>query len=164
MVWECFFATGPTHLIIDRSMNSKGFKDILHQNLLWNRKEDMCCNKTLIQYWSRSTTELFQHNKIRVLEWSRQSPEFNPIEMLWHDLKRAIHFLRHPKNFAQQKSFCEEKSLVVIGWSYCFHRRVNPQTVDVDLHSEQANKANLLSVYVEFWSQLHYSEWDKNKN
>lgn len=34
----------------------------------------------------------------------------NPIEMLWHDLKGAIH-TRHPKNIAELRQLCTE------GWS-----------------------------------------------
>ena len=37
-----------------------------------------------------------------------KSPDLNPIEMLWHDLKRAIH-TRQPKIIAELKQFCEEE-------------------------------------------------------
>ncbi|KAI3376775.1 hypothetical protein L3Q82_000380 [Scortum barcoo] len=57
---------------------------------------------------SKSTTEWLQQKKIRLLEWPSQSPDLNPIEMLWHDLKRAIH-TRHRKNIAELKQFCKEE-------------------------------------------------------
>ena len=57
---------------------------------------------------SKSTTEWRQQKKIRLLEWPSQSPDLNPIEMLWHDLKRAVH-TRHPKNFAELKQFSNEE-------------------------------------------------------
>ena len=47
---------------------------------------------------------------IHLLEWPSQSPDLNLIEMLWHDLKRAV-YTRHPKNIAELKQFCIE------GWS-----------------------------------------------
>ena len=36
------------------------------------------------------------------------SPDLNLIEMLWHDLKRAVH-TRHPKNIAELQQFCKEE-------------------------------------------------------
>ena len=57
---------------------------------------------------SKSTTEWLQQKKIRLLEWPSPSPDLNPIDMLWHDIKRAVH-TRHPKNIAELKQFCNEE-------------------------------------------------------
>ena len=57
---------------------------------------------------SKSTTDWLQQKKIRLLEWPSQSPDLNSIEMLWHDLKRAVH-TRHPKNITELKQFCKEE-------------------------------------------------------
>lgn len=46
--------------------------------------------------------------KVCVVEWPSQSLDLNPIEMPWHDLKRAIH-ARNPRNTKELKTFCREE-------------------------------------------------------
>ena len=50
---------------------------------------------------SKSTTEWLQQKKIRLLD-------LNMIEMLWHDLKKAVH-TRHPMNIGEIKQFFKEE-------------------------------------------------------
>ena len=50
----------------------------------------------------------FNRKKLCLLEWPSQSPDLNPIEMLWNDLKRVVH-TRHPKNISELKQFCKEE-------------------------------------------------------
>jgi hypothetical protein len=49
-------------------------------------------------------------NRRKYAFWSDllESPDLNPIEMLWHDLKRVVH-TRHPKNIVEMKQFCKEE-------------------------------------------------------
>ena len=42
------------------------------------------------------------------MAWPNQSSDLNPIEMLWGDLKKAVH-LHHPKNLAELKVFSQEE-------------------------------------------------------
>jgi hypothetical protein len=49
-----------------------------------------------------------EQKKICLLEWPSQSPDLNPNEMMWLDLKRTVH-TRHPKNIAELKQFCQEE-------------------------------------------------------
>ena len=42
------------------------------------------------------------------MEWSSQSPDLNPIEHSWRDLKLAVH-RRKPTNLAQLEHFYKEE-------------------------------------------------------
>ena len=46
--------------------------------------------------------------KLKALEWPSQSPDLNPIEMLWFDLKRALH-ARKPSNLKELRTFYDEE-------------------------------------------------------
>ncbi len=78
-------------------MNSALYQKILKENVqpsvydlklkrTWAMQQD---NDTKLT--TKSTSEWLTKNKIKVLEWPNQSPDLNPIEMLWHDLKQSIH-------------------------------------------------------------------------
>ena len=46
------------------------------------------------------------------LEWLSQSPHFNPIEMLWRDLKQAVHS-RVLKKLTELKTFAVEEWAII---------------------------------------------------
>ncbi len=115
MVWGCFAASGPEWLaIIDGTMNSALYQKILKENV-----RPSVCDLKLKHTWvmqqdndrkhtSKSTSEWLKKDKIKVLEWLSQSPDLNPIEMLWHDVKQSIH-ARKQSNVAELKQFCKEQ-------------------------------------------------------
>ncbi|KAK3528073.1 hypothetical protein QTP86_023335 [Hemibagrus guttatus] len=60
------------------------------------------------KHTSKSTSEWLKKNKMKTLEWPSQSPDLNPIEMLWHDLKKVVH-ARKPSNVAELQQFCKDE-------------------------------------------------------
>ncbi|KAK3545559.1 hypothetical protein QTP70_008111 [Hemibagrus guttatus] len=115
MVWGCFAASGPGRLaVINGTMNSAVYQKILKENV-----RTSVCDLKLKRTWvlqqdndpkhtSKSTSEWLKKNKMKTLEWPSQSPDLNPTEMLWHDLKKVVH-ARKPSNVAELQQFCKDE-------------------------------------------------------
>uniref|UniRef100_A0A8C1HQW0 Transposase n=1 Tax=Cyprinus carpio carpio TaxID=630221 RepID=A0A8C1HQW0_CYPCA len=112
MVWGCFAASGPGRLaVINGTMNSAVYQKILKENVrpsvrdlklkrTWVLQQDRDPKPT-----SKSTSEWLKKNKRKTLKWPSQRSDLNPIEMLWHDLKKAVP-ARKPSNVAELQQFC----------------------------------------------------------
>ncbi|KAK3542759.1 hypothetical protein QTP70_002767 [Hemibagrus guttatus] len=115
MVWGCFAASGPGRLaVINGTMNSAVYQKILKENV-----RPSVCDLKLKRTWvlqqdndpkhtSKSTSEWLKKNKMKTLEWPSQSPDLNPIEMLWHDLKKVVH-ARKPSNVAELQQLYKDE-------------------------------------------------------
>ncbi|KAF2346995.1 hypothetical protein FHG87_022249 [Trinorchestia longiramus] len=112
MVWGCFSSSGVSKLhIIEGTMNGRKYREILEEQLLpsarllklkrgWKFQQDNDPKHT-----ANETKEWLTMKKINVLEWSSQSPDMNPIENLWRELKLKIQ-KRGPNDITKLREIC----------------------------------------------------------
>ena len=60
------------------------------------------------KHTAKLTTQWLKEKKVNVLAWPSQSPDLNPIENLWNDLKTAVHKWS-PSNLTELEQFCKEE-------------------------------------------------------
>ncbi|CAJ0955270.1 unnamed protein product [Ranitomeya imitator] len=105
---------GPGHLVrIHGKMDSRAYLEILAKNLRSSIK-DLKMGRHFIfeqdndpKHTAKKTKAWFKRQKIKVLQWPSQSPDLNPIENLWKELKIKVH-MRHPKNLDNLEKICME--------------------------------------------------------
>jgi transposase len=56
----------------------------------------------------KAKLQWFKGKHLKVLEWPSQSPDLNPIEDLWYDLKIDVH-QQNPSNLKELGQFCLEE-------------------------------------------------------
>uniref|UniRef100_A0AAZ3Q5V4 Tc1-like transposase DDE domain-containing protein n=1 Tax=Oncorhynchus tshawytscha TaxID=74940 RepID=A0AAZ3Q5V4_ONCTS len=113
MLWGCFAAgrAGALHKI--HGMRQDNDVDILKQHLKTSVRKLKLGHKWVSQmdndpkHISNVVAKWLKDDKVKVLEWPSQSPDLNPIEHLWAELKKRVQ-ARRPTNLTLLHQLCQE--------------------------------------------------------
>lgn len=130
MIWACFSpASGPGPLaIIQGKINTQ-----FYQNILQDIVRVAVCHLKL-RIWVMQQDNDPMHRSKSTTDWASQSPDLNPIELLWNGLKRGVHS-RQPTNVAELKQFCEDE------WS-----KIPPERCAGLIHSYQKHLIEVIAA------------------
>lgn len=97
MVWGCFAANGVGELVlVEGIMTGASYVELVRNNVQKSARKLHLGRRFVFQqdndpkHTSKIAKEYFKKSKINVLDWPPQSPDLNPIEILWSILEAKI--------------------------------------------------------------------------
>ena len=109
MLWGCFSAVGTEKLVrVEGKMDGAKYRNILEQNLLRLGRGFTFQQDNDPKHTAKAELEWLKGKHVNVLEMPSQSPDPNPIENLWSDLKIAVN-KRKASNLKDLEQFCKEE-------------------------------------------------------
>jgi hypothetical protein len=114
-LWGCICAEGLGHaeLYVD-TLNAHRYQTILGLNLVssahqfWPKGQWWFQQDNWTVHTAGTSRDWFHNHGVDLIEWPAWSPDLNPIEELWNDLKRRV-YGRHPRTMEQLEQFITEE-------------------------------------------------------
>ena len=114
-LWGCICAEGLGHaeLYVD-TLNAHRYQTILGLNLVssahqfWPKGQWWFQQDNWTVHTAGTSRDWFHNHGVDLIEWPAWSPDLNPIEELWNDLKRRV-YGRHPQTMEQLEQFITEE-------------------------------------------------------
>ena len=114
-IWGCFTSQGVGELrIFDDTMDTRMYTDTMQQLMkpcalrFWPSGEWFYLHDNASYHGSYRSRTWFHNNGVSLIELPPHSPDLNPIENLWEDLKHRIE-LRNAHNIAELKEIVTQE-------------------------------------------------------